>query len=192
MVHWLALIIFCCSLTPLSPFRILLYCFTLSATVQNPLSRQLRVASVFGDRQLVMTTSSRALSKLPMSVAGIARTQPQTVSRLLTQPSRRSIATRPALSTKPTTVARQFRRGYADEAAITPTPKKPRRFRVWRWSWRLLNLSLVGGMAYVGYGIYQDRHPEPQIEVDPSKKTLVVLGKPGTTLRPALSRCPFP
>jgi NADH:ubiquinone reductase (non-electrogenic) len=28
----------------------------------------------------------------------------------------------------------------------------------------------------MGYGIYQERHPEPQTEPDPSKKTLVVLG----------------
>ncbi|KAG7290682.1 hypothetical protein NEMBOFW57_000685 [Staphylotrichum longicolle] len=28
----------------------------------------------------------------------------------------------------------------------------------------------------MGYGVYQDRHPEPQVEPDPTKKTLVILG----------------
>ncbi|KAK0646631.1 hypothetical protein B0T16DRAFT_330765 [Cercophora newfieldiana] len=130
-----------------------------------------------------MATSSRALSKLPMSAAaaGVARTQ---ISRMLITPiTRRTIATRPALRSRPsTTGARQLRRGYADQAgaagtgATIPAPKKPRRFRVWRWSWRLINLSLLGGVAYVGYEIYQDRNPEPQVKPDPSKKTLVVLG----------------
>ncbi|KAK4456314.1 putative external mitochondrial NADH-ubiquinone oxidoreductase 1 precursor [Podospora aff. communis PSN243] len=123
-----------------------------------------------------MATSSRALSKLPMPAAGIARTQLPAVSRLLTSTARRAYATRPALRSRPTTVARQFRRGYADEAAAAPAPKKPKRFRVWRWSWRLIQLSLIGGVAYVGYEIYQDRNPEPQVKPDPSKKTLVVLG----------------
>ncbi|KAK0623579.1 FAD/NAD(P)-binding domain-containing protein [Immersiella caudata] len=123
-----------------------------------------------------MATSSRALSKLLMPAAGIARTQSPAVSRLLTSTARRAYATRPALRSRPTTAARQFRRGYADEAAATPAPKKPKRFRVWRWSWRLVQLSLIGGVAYVGYEIYQDRNPEPQVKPDPSKKTLVVLG----------------
>jgi NADH:ubiquinone reductase (non-electrogenic) len=124
-----------------------------------------------------MATSSRALSKLPMPAAGIARTQSPVVSRLLTSTTRRAYATRPALRSRPTIVARQFRRGYADEAAAAPAAKKPKRFRVWRWSWRLIQLSLIGGVAYVGYEIYQDRNPEPQVKPDPSKKTLVVLGK---------------
>ena len=29
---------------------------------------------------------------------------------------------------------------------------------------------------YVGYGVYQNRNPVDQIEPDPKKKTLVVLG----------------
>jgi NADH:ubiquinone reductase (non-electrogenic) len=120
-----------------------------------------------------MASTAKALTKLPF------RAQSPAVARLLSQTPRRSITTRPTLGSRQTLVARQLRRGYADEAAPIPTPKKPRRFRVWRWSWRLLNISILGGIAYVGYGIYQDRHPAPQIEPDPSKKTLVILGKPG-------------
>ena len=42
--------------------------------------------------------------------------------------------------------------------------------------WRVPILSVVGGIVYIGYGIYDERHPEPQIEADPTKKTLVILG----------------
>ncbi|SMQ47458.1 unnamed protein product [Zymoseptoria tritici ST99CH_1A5] len=65
-----------------------------------------------------------------------------------------------------------FRRGVADTAA----PVKKRRFRFFRWTWRLTYLSLLGGLGYVGYGIYINRNPVEQAEPDPSKKTLVVLG----------------
>ena len=37
-------------------------------------------------------------------------------------------------------------------------------------------ISILGGIGYIGYGVYQDRHPDPQIEADPTKKTLVILG----------------
>ena len=39
-------------------------------------------------------------------------------------------------------------------------------------------LSALAGVAYIGYGVYQDRHPDPQVVPDPSKKTLVILGEP--------------
>ncbi|KAK3368133.1 pyridine nucleotide-disulfide oxidoreductase-domain-containing protein [Podospora didyma] len=114
-----------------------------------------------------MASSSRALSKLP----GVA---PHVASRLLSQLSRRAtLASRPALASRQAIVAR---RGYADAATpLAPKPKQ-RRFRAWRWGWRLTYLSSIAGVAWVGYGIYQDRHPDEQIEPDPSKKTLVILG----------------
>ncbi|KAK1827788.1 pyridine nucleotide-disulfide oxidoreductase-domain-containing protein [Podospora conica] len=112
-----------------------------------------------------MASSSRAMSKLPIPSAAMA-------SRMLAQTPRRVIATRATAGRPQNTLTRQFRRGYADDAR---TPK-PRRFRAWRWTWRLLKLSAVGGVAYIGYGTYQDRHPEPQVAPDPSKKTLVILG----------------
>lgn len=58
-----------------------------------------------------------------------------------------------------------------------PTPKKPKRFRLLRWTWRLTYLSAIGGLGYVGYGIYETRNPADQPPPDPSKKTLVVLGE---------------
>jgi NADH:ubiquinone reductase (non-electrogenic) len=75
------------------------------------------------------------------------------------------------------TLPRQFRRQYSDAVVTPPTPApKKRRFRVLRWTWRLTYLSALGGIAYIGLGIYQDRHPEEQVDPDPSKKTLVILG----------------
>lgn len=124
-----------------------------------------------------MATSARALSKLPMPTAGIVRTQAQVASRLLTPASRRAVSTRPALTSRTRTVARQFRRSFTNEApAAAPAPKKPRRFRFWRWSWRLVKFSALGTVVYIAYEIYQDRNPEPQVKPDPSKKTIVVLG----------------
>ncbi|KAF2157266.1 FAD/NAD(P)-binding domain-containing protein [Myriangium duriaei CBS 260.36] len=65
-------------------------------------------------------------------------------------------------------------RTYADQVP-TPVVKKSR-FRTLRWIWRLTYLSALGGLGYVGYGIYQNRMPAEQDEPDPNKKTLVVLG----------------
>jgi NADH:ubiquinone reductase (non-electrogenic) len=45
-----------------------------------------------------------------------------------------------------------------------------------RWTWRLTYLSALAGVGYIGYGVYQDRYPEDQVDPDPSKKTLVILG----------------
>ena len=53
-------------------------------------------------------------------------------------------------------------------------PKK--RFRLLRWTFRLTYLAGLLGVGYVGYGIYVSRSPAEQLEPDPSKKTLVVLG----------------
>ncbi|KAK4123534.1 FAD/NAD(P)-binding domain-containing protein [Parathielavia appendiculata] len=122
-----------------------------------------------------MATSSRALSKLAVPQVGAVLLQSQTAPRLFLQTSRRTIGARPVFGSTQGPVSRQFRRGISDDAAPAPLPKK-RRFRVLRWTWRLTYLSAIAGIAYIGYGVYQDRHPEPQVEPDPSKKTLVILG----------------
>lgn len=70
---------------------------------------------------------------------------------------------------------RSARRTYAD-AAATPAPKPKKRFRFLRWAWRLTWLSGVGLAGGLAYSIYDTRNPIDQIEPDPSKKTLVVLG----------------
>ncbi|KAL2017126.1 hypothetical protein VTK56DRAFT_2548 [Thermocarpiscus australiensis] len=123
-----------------------------------------------------MATSSRALSKLAVPQSGAVLLQPaRAAPRLFLQSSRRTVGARPVFGSMQGPVLRQFRRSYSNEAAPAPPPKKPR-FRKLRWAWRLAYLSALGLVAYIGYGVYQDRHPPPQVEPDPSKKTLVILG----------------
>lgn len=96
--------------------------------------------------------------------------------RTLTTASRqglRTVTARPVVAAASRTVARQFRREYADVAPL----KKPGKIRrTFRWVWRLTYLSTLGLFAYVGYTVYEDRHFEDQVEFDPTKKTLVILG----------------
>lgn len=66
-----------------------------------------------------------------------------------------------------------FRRAYADEVP----KRKPGKLRLtFRWAWRLTYLSAAGLVGYGFLNIWQDRHPPPQFEADPDKKTLVILG----------------
>lgn len=130
-----------------------------------------------------MASSSRALAlnKLATRQFGVARMQQQhaVASRILAS-SARSLTTTPssrplaAGSIRP--IARQFQRQYSEQSA--PPPKKPGKIRrTFRWTWRLVYLSVLGTLAYVCYEVWDVRHPEPQVNPDPSKKTLVILGK---------------
>jgi NADH:ubiquinone reductase (non-electrogenic) len=78
-----------------------------------------------------------------------------------------------------------FRRAYADAPAVklSPTPKPKKRFRIFRFLWRATYLSVLGGLAYLTYTIYDAKHPPDQIDPDPSKKTLVILGRSMTRFR---------
>lgn len=67
-----------------------------------------------------------------------------------------------------------FRR-VTTEAA--PSAPKRRRGGFFRWTWRLTYVSALAGTGFVAYEIYLLRTPNEQFEPDPSKKTLVVLGK---------------
>jgi NADH:ubiquinone reductase (non-electrogenic) len=84
----------------------------------------------------------------------------------------------------------EFRRyaGNAPEVHLSPTPKPKRRFRTLRWLWRITYVSAIGGLVYAGYGVYLNRNPGEQPEPDPSKKTLVVLGKSLDGVESARSR----
>lgn len=91
--------------------------------------------------------------------------------------SRRSLTTRPNLrSALPvrSALARQSRRAYADAA---PSQPKKKGFRFLRWTWRLTWLTGIALSGTLAYSIYDLRHPIEQVEPDPSKKTLVILGR---------------
>ena len=72
-----------------------------------------------------------------------------------------------------TSLQQSFRRSYAD--ASSPTAKRRSR-GILRWTWRLIYLSTLGGLVYLGYTIYDGQTPTEQIEAGPNKKTLVILG----------------
>ena len=106
-------------------------------------------------------------------------------SNLLLQ-SRRSLTTRstalhqpralirPSISYYPNSSLQQpFRRSYADSK---PQTYFRRSRTTLRWIWRLVYLGAIGGIGYLGYTIYLLRTPPEQLEADPAKKTLVVLG----------------
>lgn len=80
-----------------------------------------------------------------------------------------------------------FRRALSDEA---PKPKPGKLRRTLRWTWRITYLSVGAMVAYSCYVIYDDRHPMEQYQPDPSKKTLVVLGKCHRITTPYLHREP--
>ncbi|KAI7879057.1 FAD/NAD(P)-binding domain-containing protein [Lichtheimia hyalospora FSU 10163] len=67
-------------------------------------------------------------------------------------------------------MARQIRLN----STTTATPKKS--FSKWAMTKAIVKYGLVGSVAYGIYAMYEQRHPEPQQELDPSKKTIVVLG----------------
>jgi NADH:ubiquinone reductase (non-electrogenic) len=100
-------------------------------------------------------------------------------SRSLSSIAARASRVRATPSPTQLILRRNVRRSYADEAAPKPPKaKKGGGFRTFaRWTWRLTYLSALGGLAYVGYGIVLLRNPAEQEEPDPTKKTLVVLGK---------------
>jgi NADH:ubiquinone reductase (non-electrogenic) len=69
------------------------------------------------------------------------------------------------------------RRSNASESTPPPpSPPKKKRAGFFRWTYRLTVFSALGLAGYLTYSIYHLRHPEEQLEPDPSKKTLVILG----------------
>ncbi|RDW94714.1 putative alternative NADH-dehydrogenase NDH2 [Coleophoma crateriformis] len=121
-----------------------------------------------------MASTTRAMMRLPVSSIGL----PAAARRSLATSSQSGtpFLTRSQLSSRITSNKSQFqqtfRRTYAD---IAPA-KKPKRFRFFRYTWRLTYLSAIAGTAYLAYGVYELRHPDDQFSPDPTKKNLVILG----------------
>ncbi|KAK9462189.1 pyridine nucleotide-disulfide oxidoreductase-domain-containing protein [Lipomyces oligophaga] len=83
--------------------------------------------------------------------------------------------------TADSSIISSFRRAYATESGPSPSPKQSApsssKFKLFGlYLWRLTYGSAILGVAYVGYALYDSRHPYDQMPPDPSKKTLVVLG----------------
>ncbi|RDL39676.1 FAD protein [Venustampulla echinocandica] len=125
-----------------------------------------------------MTATARGMMKLPASSIGrnIARGIASSTSRRTFATSPRSFLTRARPSLDKNQLRRDFRRAYADAAPAPAPAKKARRFRYFRFLWRLTYLSAIAGTAYLAHGVWELRHPEEQFEPDPSKKNLVILG----------------
>lgn len=105
--------------------------------------------------------------------------------------ARRSVATFPRatrVNANATRLPKTFRRGYAESKEApagvplgpvvnnAPQPRRSR-FRPLKWAWRATYLTVIGGAVYLGYGVYELRHPDEQVAPDPTKQTLVILGK---------------
>lgn len=69
----------------------------------------------------------------------------------------------------------KFRRAYASEAPVAKAPKS--KFRFLKYAWRGTYSLAFAGTVWLAYSIYETRFPKEQIEPDPAKKTLVILGK---------------
>lgn len=133
-----------------------------------------------------MASSTRAMASMP-SFSRMASRQASLGSsatlRALSTASRtpapsntlRTTAARPSIALQLRNTGRvAFQRTYADEAPKAGPGKLRKTFR---WAWRLTYLSAAGLLGYTFFTIWQDRHPEPQVEQDPKKKTLVILGE---------------
>ena len=106
------------------------------------------------------------------SEAGI--TARRTLTTRFTALHRPPALIRPSISEyRRSSLQQPFRRSYADNKPQTYF----RRSRViLKWLWRAVWLGTIGGVGYLGYTIYLLRTPPEQLEPDPTKKTLVILG----------------
>lgn len=120
--------------------------------------------------------AARPLAQLPGAIGFTKQTVQRGFATAQKTHIQRSSPFRPNVrvnSTRASIPRAAFRRSIAD--TTKPAPKK-RSWSLLRWSWRLTYLSALGGLGWIGYGIYVNRNPMDQDEPDPSKKTLVVLG----------------
>lgn len=105
--------------------------------------------------------------------------QRRAISSLVSRSSSRNVVSKQRPAIPISTLSQSFRRAYADAPQVTLSPpaKPKKRYRFFRWAWRITYLSVLGGTAYFCYLIYDLRNPAVQIEADSKKKTLVILGQ---------------
>ncbi|KAK4962303.1 NADH:ubiquinone oxidoreductase [Elasticomyces elasticus] len=118
-------------------------------------------------RPLVSASAALAIRHTARRTFATSRSSPSSKAR----PSASQQLSKPLLR-------QAFQRSYGETAIPTPQPVVPKK-RSWgvlRWLWRLTYLSAIAGTGFVGYGIYSNRNPPEQVDPDPNKKTLVVLG----------------
>ncbi|KAL7333175.1 NADH:ubiquinone oxidoreductase [Mucor circinelloides] len=75
------------------------------------------------------------------------------------------------LSSRLATTTSIQKRLYATEAA-----QSTKKFSKWSMLKNGIKIGLVGGISYGCYEMYMQRHPSAQADIDPEKKTIVVLG----------------
>ncbi|ROW13039.1 hypothetical protein VPNG_05929 [Cytospora leucostoma] len=122
---------------------------------------------------MASTSRALALNRLvaPRQFGVATRTLTTSARTLASASSRQSLTVNARL--RP--VVLQSQRQYSSD--VPPPPKRSGKIRTTlRWTWRLTYLSILGGLAYVAYDVWEDRHPANQVAPDPSKKTLVILG----------------
>lgn len=129
--------------------------------------------------------ATRPLAQLSGSMSGVKQaaqrsfaTVQNNKSPLIQQQQPRRASTIITSSSRFDGQQQQWRRGFAEKL---PDAKQVKRgsWKTLKWTWRITYLSVLGTLAYTGYQIYNDRHPEDQQAPDPNKKTLVVLGRLG-------------
>jgi hypothetical protein len=131
--------------------------------------------------------ASRILRTQPLRYARpFTPTFPAASTRSFASVAARGLRQNPAI--KRSTLAAQqsllkqsFRRQYADSQApsvtLSPVAKPKKRWGFFKTLWRITYISALGGVAYLTYTVYDLKNPNEQFDPDPSKKTLVVLGK---------------
>ena len=120
-----------------------------------------------------LASVSAAIGFQQVAIRGFATVPAR--SQQLTSVLSRHAQRRCAVQMPKHTFRQSFRRGYADGPVVTEKTKR-RSWGFLRWTWRLTYLSVLGGLGYMSYSIYQGKYPADQEAADPKKKTLVVLG----------------
>lgn len=125
--------------------------------------------------------ASRLAMRMPSMAARRSLDLRLASRRCITTSLRTNCGIRPAISLNlhRTALQQVFRRAYADAPTVnlSPTPRPRKRFRFLRWTFRLIYLSAFGFVGWLAYTVWESRNPNDQIEPDPSKKTLVILGE---------------